>query len=234
MKDGPNEFTKSDIVLSPPSFSRPGSRDPALPSILALEAGFNHRMSMIKKIPTEELRLGMFIHDLNCGWMGHSFFRTRFMLKKEEDLKKIRETGVRELYIDTEKGLDAQGPTQEEADSEVAKQFLQATNPAAHLPSRTSHVEELNTAVRIQSEANKVVHGLLTDIRLGKQIKVEQVEPVIEQITESILRNQGTLVSLGRIKERDTYTFQHSVSVATLMVSFCRYMEMDHAQIHEA
>lgn len=190
--------------------------------------------NMIKKIQTEELRLGMFIHDLNCGWMGHSFFRTRFPLKKEEDLRKILESGIREVYIDTGKGLDAQGPTQDEAVIEVSKNLLESASPAPPAPSQTSHVEELTKALRIQSEANQMVHSLLSDVRLGKQIKVDQVEPVIEQITDSILRNQGTLVSLGRIKARDNYTFQHSVSVATLMVSFCRYMEMDRAQIQEA
>jgi len=189
---------------------------------------------MIKKIRTEELRLGMFIHDLNCGWMGHSFFRTRFPLKKEEDLRKILETGIRELYIDTEKGLDAQGPTEEEAALAVSRQLLASTAPVVTPPSNTSHVEELLTAIKIQSEANRVVHSVLADVRMGKQIKLEQVEPVVEQITDSILRNQGTLVSLGRIKERDNYTFQHSVSVATLMVSFCRHMEMDRTQIQEA
>jgi len=189
---------------------------------------------MIKKIQTEELRVGMFIHDLNCGWMGHSFFRTRFMLKKDEDLKKILEIGVRELYIDTEKGLDADGLSREQAAAEVSKQLLRAAPPAPPPPTQTSHSEELSSAIRIQSEANQVVHSLLSDVRLGKQINVERVEPVVEQITDSILRNQGTLVSLGRIKARDNYTFQHSVSVATLMVSFCRYMEMDRAQIHEA
>jgi putative nucleotidyltransferase with HDIG domain len=56
----------------------------------------------------------------------------------------------------------------------------------------------------------------------------------VAQITESILRNPGTLVSLGRIREGDTYTFQHSVSVCTLLVSFCRYLELSPEIIHEA
>jgi len=183
---------------------------------------------MIKKINTEDLKVGMFIHDLNCGWMDHSFFRKRFPVKSDEDLQKILKTGSHEIYIDTDRGLDASGPTLKEAAANLSQQTSRGA------ASSTSHAEELSTAKLIQTEANQVVHGLLSDIRLGKQIKVERVEPVVEQITESILRNQGTLVSLCRIKERDNYTFQHSVSVATLMVSFCRYMEMDRAAIHEA
>ena len=37
--------------------------------------------TMIKLIPTEKLQTGMFIHDLNCGWMDHNFVRSRFAVK---------------------------------------------------------------------------------------------------------------------------------------------------------
>jgi len=89
-------------------------------------------------------------------------------------------------------------------------------------------------AKQIQKEANKVIHSILGDVRLGKQIQVERLQPVVAQITESILRNQGTLVSLCRIREGDTYTFQHSVSVATLLISFCRAMDLPAEIVHEA
>lgn len=189
---------------------------------------------MIKKIQIEDLKLGMYIHDLNCGWMAHSFLWPRFLLKKESDLKKILDSGTKEIYINTDKGMDAPGPEQQEADTAVAREMLRSLEATPGSHEKTSHVDELDTARNIQNEANQVVKGMLTDIRLGKQITVERVEPLVGQITDSILRNQGTLVSLCRIKERDNYTFQHSVSVATLMVSFCRYMDMDVNAIKEA
>ncbi|HWQ10021.1 MAG TPA: HD-GYP domain-containing protein [Holophaga sp.] len=189
---------------------------------------------MIKKIDKQDLTLGMFIHDLNCGWMDHVFFRKRFLLKREEDLRKIHESGIRDVYIDTERGLDASGPSEEEARRETQARMEKEIPLTGGAAPRTSHREELEVARKIQSEATQVITNVLKDIRLGKQIEVERISPVVGQITESILRNQGTLVSLCRIKERDTYTFQHSVSVCTLLVSFCRYMEMGREVIQEA
>jgi putative nucleotidyltransferase with HDIG domain len=112
--------------------------------------------------------------------------------------------------------------------------MLQAVLKPVPTSGHTSHREELGFAKQIQKEANKVINSLLTDARMGKQIQVERLQPVVSQITDSILRNQGTLVSLCRIREGDTYTFQHSVSVCTLLVSFCHYMEMSPEVIHEA
>ena len=190
---------------------------------------------MIKKVNKEDLKLGMFIHDLNCGWMEHSFLRNSFMLRKESDLMKIITSGISEVYIDTIKGIDAlDAPTQAEVDQELSTRMLDSIQHPRPVADKTSHQEELGFAKQIQKEANKVIHSMLTDVRLGKQIQVERLQPVVSQITDSILRNQGTLVSLCRIREGDTYTFQHSVSVCTLLVTFCRYMDMSPEIIHEA
>ncbi|BDU72112.1 HD-GYP domain-containing protein [Mesoterricola silvestris] len=194
---------------------------------------------MIKKVKKQDLRLGMFIHDLNCGWMDHSFLRNSFMLRKEADLEKIAKSGITEVYIDTQKGIDVledvEAPSREAVEQGVQEKILHspvATAPGAEV--KTSHQEELVFAKQITKEANKVIHSILEDVRLGKRIQVERVEPVINKITDSILRNPGTLVSLCRIREGDTYTFQHSVSVATLLISFCRAMELPPEIIHEA
>jgi putative nucleotidyltransferase with HDIG domain len=194
---------------------------------------------MIKKVRKQDLKLGMFIHDLNCGWMDHSFLRNSFMLRKESDLEKIAKSGITEVYIDTQKGMDVletiEAPSQEQVEHIIEEKILHSPVATAHgAEIKTSHQEEMVFAKEITKEANKVIHSVLEDVRLGKRIQVERVEPVINQITDSILRNPGTLVSLCRIREGDTYTFQHSVSVATLLISFCRAMEMPADIIHEA
>ena len=190
---------------------------------------------MIKKVSKIDLRLGMFIQDLNCGWMEHSFLRNSFMLRKDSDLQKIMDSGISEVYIDTVKGIDASGsPTLGEVQADLAARMLDLSTPKPPPGGHTTHLEELGFAKKIQQEANKVIHSVLGDVRLGRQIQVERLQPVVAQITESILRNPGTLVSLGRIREGDTYTFQHSVSVCTLLVSFCHYLELSPEIIHEA
>jgi len=190
---------------------------------------------MIKKVNKADLKLGMFIHDLNCGWMDHSFLRNSFMLRKESDLEKIHQSGISDVYIDTVKGIDSShAPTEQEVQAELTARMLDTPLPKPPPGTQTSHQEELGFAKEIQKEANKVIHSILGDVRLGRQIQVERVSPVVSQITDSILRNPGTLVSLGRIREGDTYTFQHSVSVCTLLVSFCRYLELSPEIIHQA
>ncbi len=190
---------------------------------------------MIKKISFSDLRVGMYVHDLNCGWMDHPFVRNRLKLTREDQIATIGEHGIRELYIDTELGLDSpMAQDREEVIAEIDQSMVRFAEAAEVEPRKTSLREELGGARKIKDEATRIITGIMQDIRLGKQIQVERIEPVVGKITQSILRNGGALTSLCRIKTKDDYTFMHSVSVCALQVAFCRALGMDATSIHEA
>ena len=190
---------------------------------------------MIKRISIEQLKPGMFIHDLNCGWMDHPFAFNAFKVENEKIIEKIAAAGIREFYIDTAKGLDvADAQTHDEYHAQLHEEFtaLAENHIPAALPATLQ--EEITQAKAIHAEAHSVVQNLMSDIRMGKQIQVSQTTPVVERITDSIFRNKDAFVSLSRIKKKDQYTFQHSVSVCALLVSFCRSLEYEHEVILEA
>ncbi|ATE61504.1 HD-GYP domain-containing protein [Thauera sinica] len=189
---------------------------------------------MIKRIAIGQLRPGMYIHDLNCGWMDHNFLRSRFAVKDEETVAKVREIGVQEIYIDTERGADVlEAPTQQETDR-AAQDELETIASAPEAPAaRSSLADEVTRAVALHREANRIVRDMMDDVRLGRQIELEKVEPLVERIVDSIFRNQDALLPLARLKSHDEYTFQHSVSVCTLMTTFARALGLDRPTIRE-
>lgn len=190
-------------------------------------------MNKIKKIRTEKLIPGMFIDSLNCAWFDHPFLSNSFAIRDEETVKKIIELGIREVYIDTGRGLDEGDarPTQI-VDEGLSRQFrLLAAQP--HQLRSASLTEEIGPARRLHVEANRVVRNLMGDIRLGKQIEIDKVNPMIEGIVDSIFRNQDALLPLALLKSHDDYTFQHSVNVCALMVAFARGLELPRETIKE-
>ena len=56
----------------------------------------------------------------------------------------------------------------------------------------------------------------------------------MEEISGSVLRNPGALVSLARLKTRDDYSYMHSVAVCALMVALGRQIGMDEEACREA
>lgn len=189
---------------------------------------------MAKKISVQELRPGMYVADLGSEWMAHPFLRSSFAVKDEATIRKIVEAGIHEVYIDPERGHDVpEAPTHQEVVRRLDAEMRQAAASAAK-PPRVSRAEEIGRARKVHSEANHIIRNMMHDVRLGKQVSVEAVEPVVERVTESILRNGGALLSLCQVKTKDDYTFLHSVSVCTLLVAFSHAVGFDDATVRLA
>lgn len=182
---------------------------------------------MIKKINTDQIKAGMYIHDLNCGWMGHSFLKNNFAVRDDKTIHKIREAGIKEVYIDTQKGDDIRsGQTEDEVNASLERRMLEIAVQDQEAGIRVSLVEEMPRARRLHAEANRIVRSLMEDVRLGKQIELEKVEPMVENVADSVFRNPNALLPMTMLKNHDNYTFEHSVSVCALMVAFSREMEL--------
>ena len=178
---------------------------------------------MFKKVDASQLQVGMYIHDLSCDWMTHPFVRNRFKLSSEAEIRKIIQAGIHDVVIDSSKGLDVQdAPTLAEANAATEEALVQIASAAPLVLPRASIGDELVRAGQIRNQASALVRTVMRDARLGKAIELDVVQPMVQAITESILRNPGALTGLLRIKGKDDYTFLHSVSVCTLLVAFCR------------
>lgn len=194
---------------------------------------------MIKKISITKLRIGMYISDLNCGWLDHPFMVNKLKVDSQAIIEKIKRHGIRELYIDTAKGLDVVGGLPQEKVKEQIDHGLaalaQSRPGVAHYAGTesVSYTEEFKRAHAIKAQALGLTHDLLEDVRLGRQIELERADHMVESMADSVFRNEDALVSLLRVKDADEYTFLHSVSVCVLMISFAKSLEMDRSVIHD-
>jgi putative nucleotidyltransferase with HDIG domain len=183
---------------------------------------------MIKKIKVEALQAGMFIHDLNSSWWAHPFAKNSFMVREDKVIQKIIKAGIREVYIDTQKGKDAVNQTTLQQSDRVppplATHFVEdKVEKVEPVPLR----DEMVKAKSILIEAAEVVRNFMSGVQIGRPIDLPVVQKIVSDMVESIFRNEDALVCLSRIKEKDLYTFQHSISVSVLMISFARRMNFN-------
>lgn len=189
---------------------------------------------MIKQIRADQLKPGMYIHDLNCGWLDHPFLTNAFHVRDQTTVDKIVAFGIRELYIDTLKGADVrEAPTQQEVNAELERRLQEIARKRQEKPTVATLADEAARARRLHGEANKIVRHMLEDIRLGQQIQLERVEPLVEGMVDSIFRNQDAMLPLARLKRHDDYTFEHSVGVCALLVAFGRGLKLPREAIKE-
>lgn len=177
----------------------------------------------------------MHLHELCGSWMEHPFWRSKFTLTDPEDIRRIIESGIAELWIDTDKGLDTPGAAKAETEESVTDllmeaeivQHVNATGPV-------SMSEELRRAAMICSKAKKAVVSMFREVRMGNAISAEAAGELVEEISSSVLRNPNALISLARLKTADDYTYMHSVAVCALMVSLARQLGLDENEVREA
>ncbi len=198
----------------------------------------------LKKIAITQLRLGMHLHALEGDWLHHPFWKLRFVLKNPADLQRLLDSPVRDCWIDTAQGLDVAGAecpgpavVAQAAASAESPRDTTATEPpppAAPRPARTEMAEELRHAARLCARSREVVSGLFTEARLGRALQAERCQPLVDDITQSVFRNPGALVSLARLKTADDYSYMHSVAVCALMVALAHQMGLGDDACREA
>jgi HD-GYP domain-containing protein (c-di-GMP phosphodiesterase class II) len=208
---------------------------------------------MLKKIAVAELRLGMYLHAFESSWLNHPFWKTNFVLVDEADVRAARTSGVVECWIDVSRGLDVASaddrpwlmrqaaaaapasPAQpaRPAPPGTAAPVRPATSAAPPAPS-VSFDEELRRAVQVCKRGTQAVKSMFAEARLGRALDAQQCLPLVEEISESVFRNPGALVSLARLKTRDEYTYMHSVAVCALMVALGRELRLDTETCREA
>ena len=191
---------------------------------------------MLKRVSTAQLKVGMFVHEFCGSWMDHPFWRAKFLLSDAADLKRIRDSSIREVWIDTAKGLDVEGGVSvANAKAEVERELeFAASQPMEWLQNPSSLVEEIHRAKAICKKSKAAVTSLFSEARLGKALDVDECLPLVEEISDSVLRNPAALISVARLKSRDEYTYMHSVAVCALMVALGRNLGLDAELLREA
>ncbi len=185
---------------------------------------------MIKKIKIEQLRPGVFVHDFNCDWAGENIFISKTLIKTQEAVDISRSWGIKEVYIDTDRGFDVESARAADAvQQETDKNLHNLAIKKETIPSPAiSFQEEVQIARRISNEAFDTIQQAMLSVQEGKPIDVESTFRLVEKMKRSISRNKDALILLTRIRKKDEYTLAHSVSVSSLMLAFCHFCEMPH------
>jgi putative nucleotidyltransferase with HDIG domain len=184
---------------------------------------------MLKKVSVSELRKGMYINDLKCGWLNHPFVLNSFKLENESDIRKIIAAGAKTVEIDTSKGLDV--IERREAENQQLRKVVNEVKTTP--PKRVTALEEIGKAKVAFVMAGEFITDMMVNVKMGQHIELEQVNPVINKLSQSILRNPNALLGLSRIRSMDVYTFEHSVSFSVLMMAFAKSMGLSEKIICE-
>lgn len=192
---------------------------------------------MLKKIKVPDVRLGMYLQEICASWMDHPFWRKSFLLEEPADLKTLQTCGVTDVWIDTSKGLDvaagAAVSSAQDEEQKIESELEQIASEPTHEVHRVSLHDEVDRARKIHAKAREAVVSMFGEARLGRAVDVAGAGELVDEINQSITRNSSALLSLARLKNKDDYTYLHSVAVCALMVALGRQLGLQGEQLRE-
>jgi HD-GYP domain-containing protein (c-di-GMP phosphodiesterase class II) len=195
---------------------------------------------MLKKVSVRQLQLGMHLKEFCGSWMDHPFWRTGFVLRDPKDIELILGSKIKEVWIDCALGSDVAPEVPPQLPLEVnAMETVVSPVPPAPAAQRVARIretapvpaaQEVERAALICQESKAAVVSMFEEVRMGKAVDVGGARQLVEDISDSISRNPGAIISLARLKTADDYTYMHSVAVCAMMVALAKQLGLDDAQ----
>jgi HD-GYP domain-containing protein (c-di-GMP phosphodiesterase class II) len=201
---------------------------------------------MQHKLRPEDVRLGMYVCGFGGSWFGHPFWRAKFVLRNTQDLERVHASGVPYVIVDDSLGIGPE-PLAEKAPRPApqAAQPLAAVRirQAPRRPNRQftgwdedDKLRERNDrqhARALLTRSMKVLRTAFADVRLGRAVRMDDVTSIVDDVVGTVERNPRTLLDMLRLKQKNEYTYMHSIAVCTLMVNVARHMGKPEAKVRD-
>lgn len=102
--------------------------------------------------------------------------------------------------------------------------FLPETVQLTYYADVVSTEEELAPATEAYHRTNDVLHRIAEDIRIGRTLALREVEEVISDMVDSMVRNPDALMWVMRLREHDSTLYGHGLYAAVYLVALGRHL----------
>ena len=199
---------------------------------------------MKRKLGVEQLKVGMYISELDRPWRETPFLFQGFEIRSEDEIRELQRY-CRHVYIETpeiyrnppprtpaEKALakEAQQHKKIERDLLIKIESQPLLQAAYH--DATSLEEEIEVVRESYRVTKELVHTLMEDVRLGKNINSVGAKKTVSELVDSVIRNPDALTCFMQLKKKDEYTAQHSMRVCILALAFGRHVGLDKHELN--
>ncbi|MFW6303561.1 MAG: HD-GYP domain-containing protein [Candidatus Sumerlaeota bacterium] len=180
-----------------------------------------------RQIPVGRLRPGMFVM-LPVSWMDHPFLKNQFLLKSQDEIRRIAKAGIQSVLVDPERSRVAleekHEASKEKADVPENWNPLKGISAEMQAAIGDPNLEPKKRARTVYEHSLNLMNQLLEkptaeNIRESKQ--------AIGGMVDMVLNDDETAFSLLRISDHDFYTYTHSVNVGIYSISLAKELYRD-------
>ncbi len=212
---------------------------------------------MKRRIPIEQLKPGMHLVGLDQSWFKSPLWIHRGPVKSQADIRKLKQSGVREVTIDIEQGPDVrepvcdvtipvaqgsgapssmtdQGQLHDESDGDGEKVEVEGQRQECF--DLDVFEEELRLAQEVRSEAISSIKRIFEGIKTGVVLEPGPLREVTQTLFDCIKAREGCVLAdaqLRRMMQFDASLFSHAVDVCVLALVVGYRSQMSEQQLQD-
>ena len=170
-----------------------------------------------RQIAVADLRLGMYVIELDRPWLGTPFDFQGFPLTHEDQIDRLKEY-CKIVYIDRDRIPWTPPPRRKVA---VAGPVRGSTVYAEVTPVE----KEVVVAREIYKSCEEAVTHALDNLRLEGDIDSQQLTGAVSSMTDSIQRNPDAMMLLNTLRQKGAYELGRAMDTSILMITFGRFLQ---------
>ena len=208
--------------------------------------GTPHQEVVESQIDVSELAIGMHVIRLDRPWEETNFLLQGFVIRDQSEIEALRaqcDFVVIEGRVD---GIPRPDPARSAPKPSVLKRLfsrkatpkpasntVKAVAPRKRVTyiNKVSAGQEMETAIIRFEEAQQTAKAIMSGLRVGRTLDLNNARAVVNSCVESVLRNENALLLLTKIKHQDEYTAEHCINVSILAAAFGKHLGLLEGEI---
>lgn len=192
------------------------------------------------EIPVSQLQIGMHVIRLDRPWEDTDFLLQGFILQTEEDVLAVQQqcetvTVEGKVHVVPE-AFESSSPSKRKTPGKPGA--TDASRASGSVPKRkVTYVNkvdasrEMSAARMSYTDAKATAKNIMSSLRLGRTLEMNQIHKVVDDCVDSVLRNDNALLLLTKIKNKDEYTAEHCINVSILSAAFAKHLGLLEGEI---
>lgn len=179
------------------------------------------------KVSVSDLATGMYVSGLDRPWLGTPFYTQGFLIESDEDIRRVCDF-CQFVYVDTHRSryLTPQ-LVREQASSNRPRVPIEKIFEGRDLKPYPDAVAWKDEHPRAKAALDSLLDDLsdiFEHVSSSGKVDAVRLKKSADPIIASISRNPDACLWLGRLKQHDQYSYQHSISASIWAVALGRQL----------
>ncbi len=188
------------------------------------------------EIPVSQLAIGMHVTRLDRPWEDTDFLLQGFIIQNDEDLLAVQ-TQCETVFVEGRVDVTAPFEKSSGVSRSGSKKAARTRNPGSLPEKRVTYINKVDTNRELArarahyGHAKETAKNIMSGIRLGRMLDLNDIRQTVDETVESVLRNENALLLLSKIKNKDDYTAEHCINVSILSAAFGKHLGLLEGEI---